>query len=121
MTRNELYSKITPCGTLSYLDTVYLLESLVFEDEQIRQTLLKRIPHNGALSHEDWKLLIRSTEFTAGSPVTEETALEWLEGKCSLTREELKLFLEYTKFNDGSEPTFILSQQGDFMITEKKY
>jgi|SRR5699024_2209149 len=121
MTRRELYDKITPCGTLSYWNMVYLIESLVFEEETVRYTILDRIHQNGRLSVQDWKLVFRNIEWTANSPVDENTALEWLNGKCSLTRAELKLLLEYAQFNDGSNPTIIISQQGDFIITEKKY
>lgn len=118
MTRNELYNKITPCGTLSYANMVYLLESLVFTDEQIRIAMIQRIAQNGVLSQQDWILLAKSVTFISGSPITPETIEEWLTGKCNLTRSELKLFLEYVSFNDGSQPTFILSQDGDFIIAE---
>lgn len=118
MTRQELYDKITPCGTLSYSNMVYLLESLVFTDEQIRLALIKRIAQNGSLSHEDWILLAKSITFISGSPINASTIEDWLTGKCNLTNSELKLFLEYSSFRDDSEPTFLLSQNGDFIISE---
>lgn len=118
MTRNELYNKITPCGTLSYTNMVYLLESLVFTDEQIRLALIQRIAQNGELSQQDWILLGKSVVFLQSSPITPATIEEWLTGKCNLTKSELKMFLEYVQFMDGSLPTFILSEDGDFLIAE---
>lgn len=103
---------------MSYTNMVYLLESLVFVDEQIRLGLIQRLAQNGTLSQQDWLLLARSITFISGSPITAETIEEWLTGKCNLTRSELKLFLEYVSFNDGSTPTFILSENGDFIIAE---
>lgn len=103
---------------MSYTNMVYLLESLVFTDEQIRLGLIQRLAQNGALSQQDWLLLSRSITFISGSPINAATIEDWLTGKCNLTRSELKMFLEYASFNDGSEPTFILSQDGDFIIAE---
>ena len=120
MTRNELYNKITPCGVLSYWDMVYLLESLDFppQNEQIRLALINRISQNGTLSQQDWLLLARSINFIPGSPINAATVEGWLLGKCALTAEELKLFLDYAAFIDGSSPTFILTETGDFIVTE---
>lgn len=118
MTRRELYDKITPCGDLSYTDMVYLLESLSFADVQIKYLLINRISQTGKLSQQDWILLAKSINFVAGSPIDANTVIGWLTGKCSLSMLELKAFLEYVTFTDGSTPTYILSQTGDFIIAE---
>lgn len=97
---------------------VYLLESLVFTDEQIRLLLIEELSHSGELSQQNWILLANSITFISGSPIDAGTIEGWLTGKCSLNRSQLKLFLEYASFNDGSQPTFILSQAGDFIISE---
>lgn len=120
MTRNELYNRISPCGTLSYWDMVYLIESLDFPaaNEQVRLLLINRIAQNGVLSQQDWLLLAKAVTYRPGSPINANTVEEWLVGKCSLTRDELKLFLEYVGFIDGSQPTYILTQTNDFIIAE---
>lgn len=103
---------------MSYWDMVYMLESINISDEAIRLLLINRLSQKGALSKQDWILLSKSVSFTPGSPINQETIEEWLQGKCNLTREELKMFLEYVVFTDGSSPTYILSQGGDFIIAE---
>lgn len=80
--------------------------------------LLERISQTGKLTGEDWILFAKSVVFLPGSPITAATVEAWLTGKCSLTATELKEFLEYVTFTDGSTPTFIISQTGDFIIAE---
>lgn len=118
MTRTELYSKITPCGTMSYPDMVYLLSNVEYTDPTFAYLLIQRLSQTGGLSNTDWILFAKSVVFTPGSPINAATVEGWFANKCSLTVVELKMFLEYVSFVDGSQPTYILSQTGDFIISE---
>lgn len=118
MTRNELYNKITPCGNMEYQNMVYLLQSVAFEDETIRQLLLNRIRQGGELNREDWIIFVKNVVFTPETTLTEDAVISWLNNKCGLNRVEFTAFLEGIEFIDGSEPTFILSEQGDILVTE---
>lgn len=118
MTRSELYNKISPCGTLDYPTMVYLISNVQFTNIATQQLLLSRIAHNGALSQQDWLLFARSIEFLPNSPINALTIEDWLTGKCRLSGDELKQFLEFVQFTDGSQPTFILTENGDFIIAE---
>lgn len=118
MTRNELYDLISPCGTIAYLDMITLLSILQYTDPQIGYLLIQRLTANQKFTQEDWILLANSVIYLPDSPITPEIVESWFEGKCHLTLTELKAFLEYVTFNDGSEPTFLLSETGDFLISE---
>lgn len=97
---------------------VYLLSSVTYTDPSIGYLLINRIAQDGKLSQQDWILFAKSVTYIAGSPISGATVEGWLSGKCNLTALELKAFLEYVSFTDGSQPTFILSQTGDFIIAE---
>lgn len=118
MTRNELYNQITPCGTIPYTGMLYLLNSLIFTDAQVKLGLIERLTQNGRISQEDWRLLARTVEFTPGSPIDGSIVEGWIGTKCSLSRSEFKLFLEFTEFTDGSTPTYLISEVGDFILPE---
>lgn len=118
MTRNELYNSITPCGVLPYPIMVYLINNLSFGQEQNRLVMLKRIRQNGTLSNYDWIFLFNSIVFMPNSVIDKDIAKSWLSGKCNLTSIELKIFLENVQFIDGSEPTYLLTENNDLIVSE---
>lgn len=118
MTRIELYQSITPCGGFSYPNMVYLLNNVSFTDPSIAYLLIQRLAQDGKLNRTDWILFAKSVKFITNSPINSDTVVGWLANKCQLSIVELKMFLEYVSFTDGSQPTYILSQTGDFIIAE---
>lgn len=97
---------------------VYLIQNVAFEDEAIRLLLLNRIRQGGELNREDWIILVKNVVFTPEATITEDTVISWLNNKCGLNRIEFVSFLDSIEFTDGSEPTIILSEQGDILTTE---
>lgn len=98
---------------------VYLIQNVVFSNESIKVTLLDRLGNNnGMFSQSDWLLFFANVSFIDGSPVNMDTVKSWITGKCSLTQIELRTILEYLVFTDGSEPTFLLAQNGQTLISE---
>lgn len=119
MTRNELYNKITPCGKLNYLDMVYLIQNVVYNDPSLMMVFLQRIQQGGQFSRDDWEFFAKSIVFVSGSPINSTTVVSWLENKCSFSKTELENLLEYVQFTDGSQPTYVLvSEPGEFIIPE---
>ena len=116
MERIQLYNKITPCGNLDYLSMVWLINNLVYTDQQIGLLLLNRLSQTGRLKQQDWILLFNSVLFLENSPINSVTAKEWLIGKCNLNRSELKLFLEYAQLHE-TEPTFLTTGSADLLTT----
>lgn len=116
MERIELYNKITPCGNLDYLSMVWLINNIVYQDQQIGFYLLSKLGQTGKLSQQDWITLIKSSTFISGSPIDENIALSWLVGKCNLNRSELMLFLEYIELHE-TEPTFLTTGTGNLITT----
>lgn len=119
MTRQELYNSITPCGTISYLAMVYLIQNVSMRNESIKVTLLERLKNNnGKFSQSDWLLFFSQVDFIANAPVTINTVLEWITGKCSLSAIELRTILEYLRFLDGTQPTYLMAENGQILIAE---
>lgn len=118
MTRTELYNQITPCGSMSYVNMVYLIQNTTFIDPSFKQVLVGRLQQNGSLSREDWILFAKQVSFIPASPINSDTVSGWFANKCSLTRVELKTFLNYVTFTDGSVPTYLLSETNDFIMME---
>lgn len=88
-------------------------------NESIKVTLLERLSNNnGKFSQSDWILFFSNVAFTAGAPISINTVLEWITGKCSLTTIELRTILEYLVFMDGSQPTYLLAENGQILISE---
>jgi hypothetical protein len=119
MTRHELYEMISPCGTLAYLDMLTLLSIVEYTDPQIGYLLIQRLTTHGKFTQEDWILFARSVVFLPDSPIDADIVESWFVGKCSLTGLELKTFLEFVSFTDGSLPTYLLSETGDFLVSEQ--
>ena len=119
MTRNELYNKITPCGTLPYPSMVYLIKNVEFAHSGIRELLLKRILHTGQLKQSDWLVFLRNVHYTYNSPIDSEIAESWLIGKCNLTKRELVTLLNYVLFLDGSEPTYVVTELEYLIVPEE--
>lgn len=115
--RITFYDGISPCGGVAYLDLVEILSNLEYTDPQIGYLLIQRLVTNQEFTQQDWILLARSIVFLPGSPITADMVESWFNGKCQLTGTELKTFLEYVSFLD-SEPTYLLSDSGDFLISE---
>lgn len=119
MTRQELYNEITPCGSISYLALVYLIQNVQMSNESIKVTLLERLSsNNGKLTQSDWLLFFSQVSFAAGSPINLDTVREWITGKCNLTAIELRTILEYLVFIDGTQPTYLLAENGQILIAE---
>lgn len=119
MTRQELYNSITPCGNIPFLSLVYLIQNVQMQNESIRVTLLERLSNNnGKFSQSDWILFFSQVSFLPGSPVNINTVMEWITGKCNLTAIELRTILEYLVFIDGSQPTYLLAENGQILISE---
>lgn len=117
-TRTELYNRIDACGYMKYLDMILFLQSIRMTDESVRSVLIERVKHNGTLSKQDWLLLARTVVWIEDSVITEDTIEEWLLGECNLTRNQLVLVIENVEFIDGEPPTYIIAEQGDFIIAE---
>lgn len=119
MTRQELYNTISPCGDIPYLAMVYLIQNVQMSNESIKVTLLERLGNNnGKFSQSDWLLFFNNVSFSPGAPISINTVIDWITGKCKLTQIELRTILEYLVFTDGSEPTFLLAQNGQILISE---
>lgn len=119
MTRQELYNQISPCGNIPYLAMVYLIQNVQMQNESVKVTLIERLSNNnGKFSQSDWLLFFSQVSFTTGAPVTVNTVLEWITGKCKLTAVELRTILEYLVFIDGSQPTYLLAENGQILISE---
>lgn len=119
MTRQELYNQISPCGNIPYLALVYLIQNVSMQNESVKVTLIERLSNNnGKFSQSDWLLFFSQVSFTAGAPVTVNTVLEWITGKCNLTAVELRTILEYIVYTDGSQPTYLLAENGQILIAE---
>lgn len=116
MERIELYNKITPCGNLDYSSMVWLINNVVYQDQQIGVYLLSKLSQTGKLSQQDWIVLIKNSNFIMGSPINQQTALNWLNSKCNLSRQELMLFLEYINLHE-TEPTFLTTGTGNLITT----
>lgn len=119
MTRQELYNSITPCGDIPYLALVYLVQNVQFANESIKITLLQRLSaNNGKFSQNDWLVFFSQVSFRAGSPITIETVRDWITGKCSLSGTELRTILEYLVFIDGTQPTYLMAENEQILISE---
>lgn len=119
MTRQELYNQISPCGAISYLALVYLVQNVQMINESVKVTLLERLSNNnGRFSQSDWLLFFSQVSFLPGAPININTVLEWITGKCNLTAVELRTILEYLVFLDGSEGTYLLAENGQILIKE---
>lgn len=119
MTRQELYNQITPCGNIPYLAMVYLIQNVQMQNESIKVTLIERLSNNnGKFSQSDWLLFFSQVSFLPGAPITIDTVLQWITGKCNLTAVELRTILEYLVFIDGSQPTYLLAENGQILIEE---
>lgn len=120
MTRQELYNSIDRCGKIPYLTMVYLIQNVTFANESLKVTLLERLGNNnGRFSQSDWLLFFNNVSFLPGSPVTVQTAIDWITGKCNLSQTELRTILEYVVFTDNSEPTYILlGENNQILISE---
>jgi hypothetical protein len=103
---------------MPFTSMVYLVQNLTFADPAIQLVLLQHISQTGRLKREDWILLAKSITYDTGSPITADTVVSWLANKCKLSVTELKTWLNYVTFIDGSVPTYVLTQTGDFVLTE---
>lgn len=119
MTRQELYNQIDICGNIPYLALVYLIENVQMQNESIKVTLLERLTNNnGKFSQSDWLLFFSQVSFLPGSPINIDTVRDWITGKCSLSAVELRTIIEYLVFLDGSQPTYLLGENGQILIAE---
>lgn len=119
MTRQELYNSINVCGDLPYLSLVYLVQNVEFANESLKITLIQRLSANGGkFSQDDWLLFFSQVSFLPGSPITINTVLDWITGKCSLTATELRTILEYLVFSDGTQPTYLMAENEQILISE---
>lgn len=118
MTRQELYNKINICGGIDYVTTNYILNNVSVTNESTRLTLVSRISQNGKLSREDLKTLANIVVFRTGSPIDKDTIAGWLTNKKCLTATEWREFLENIDFIDGSQPTYLLAENGQILIEE---
>lgn len=119
MTRQELYNSINICGSIPYLSLVYLIQNVQMSNESIKVTLLERLSsNNGKFSQSDWLLFFGNVSFAPGAPINLDTVREWITGKCSLTATELRTIIEYLTFIDGTQPTYLLAENGQILISE---
>lgn len=119
MTRQELYNTIDVCGDMPYTSLVYLIQNVVFQNESIKVTLLERLSNNGGkFKQSDWLLFFSQVSFLPGAPITTQMVQEWINGKCKLTGVELRTIIEYLQFTDGSQPTYLLAENGQILIAE---
>lgn len=118
MERIDFYNKISPCGEMKYIDTLQMIQLLTFDDVQIQLVLIERLKKQGILKREDWLILFSTVKLSENAPNNFKLFLEsTLDGKCKVSRDEMKLFLEYAIFDYGN-PTYLLTQNNDFIITE---
>lgn len=119
MERQELYNSIDNCGNIPYSSLVYLVQNVEMSNESIKVLLLERLSNKGGkFSQQDWLLFISQVSFLPGAPVTLQMARDWITGKCGLTSVELRTIIEYLKFIDGSQPTYLLAENGQILIAE---
>lgn len=116
MNKQEFLKEVTICGDMPYIVLRKLINHFKFNDEQIKIFILKQLEKNKNLRRGDWELIFMHVLYLDG--LSRNITLGWLNDGCKLSGDKLKIFIEYVDML-SYEPTYILTQNGDILITEK--